>query len=124
MEIHHSGGLNSSFAVGRTLSSGWEAVFLAHLRICLSLEGLFFLAGAVDGYLDCELAALDLLAVHLGDSLLLQVLARERHEGETATLAGLVTGLELLDHEARDRAEGELGGSWLIGTEQLQKLDI
>jgi hypothetical protein len=80
------------------------------------------LAGAVDGDLDCDLAAVDGLAVHLGASLELQLLGAESDEAEAAPLALLAAGLELLDHEARNGSERNLGGRRLVVLEDLNQL--
>jgi len=93
--------------------------------VVLALGGvglLVSLVRAVDGNLDSDLATLNLLPVHLRDSLLLLLLVGKSNEAEATTLAGLSASLELLDHEARDRAESNLGRRWLVGSEELLKL--
>ena len=85
-------------------------------------NGIIFLAGAVDGNLDRDLASLDLLLVHLVDGLLLESFGAKGHEAEATTLAGLVAGLELLDHEAGDRPQGDLGGYRLVSSEKFFEL--
>lgn len=87
-----------------------------------SSVNIVLLAGAVNGDLDSDLTSFDLLAVHLLDGLLLELLGTEGDETETTTLAGLVTGLELLDHEARNRAESDLGRNGLVGSKELLEL--
>jgi hypothetical protein len=83
---------------------------------------VILLAGGVDSDLDGDLTALNLLAVHLVASLLLELLGAESDETEATALAGLVAGLELLDHEAGDGAEGDLGGGGGVVLEDLKKL--
>ena len=80
------------------------------------------LTGGVDRDLNCDLTTLDFLAVHLGASLLLELLRAEGNETETTALAGLTAGLELLDHEAGDGAEGDLGLGGGVVLEDLKKL--
>ncbi len=92
----------------------------------LILGGLDIIIGlvrAVDGNLDSDLTALDLLAVHLSHGLLLQLLRGQGDEAESAALAGLAASLELLDHEAGDGAQGDLGRQGLVGVEQLLELN-
>lgn len=85
--------------------------------------GIFVgLVRAVDSNLDSDLTALDLLGVHLSNGLLLHLLRGKSHEAEATSLAGFVAGLELLDHEAGDGAEGNLGGGWLVGSEEFLEL--
>lgn len=79
------------------------------------------LAGAVDGNLDSDLTALNLLAVHLAASLLLEFFGSESNEAEATTLARLVAGLKLLDHEARDGAEGNLRAARRVVLEDFHK---
>lgn len=83
---------------------------------------LVLLSWAVDGDLDGNLATLNLLAVHVGARLLLELLARERHEAETAALAWLVAGLKLADHELGDGTKGDLGGGGRVVGEDLEEL--
>lgn len=80
------------------------------------------LVGAVDGDLDGNLTAVNLLAVHLGHSLLLKLLGSKGDKAETTSLAGLVAGLELLDHETGDGAEGDLGGNRFVCGKDLLEL--
>lgn len=105
-----SGGLGGSSLLGLRLGLGRDVSLLVGL------------VGAVNGDLDSDLTTLNLLAVHLIDSLLLQLLGSQRDETETTSLAGLTTGLELLDHEAGDGAESNLGGRRLVGGEKLLEL--
>jgi len=87
-----------------------------------ALEVIIRLVRAVDGNLDSDLTALDLLAVHLSHGLLLQLLRGQGNETEAAALASLAASLELLDHEAGDGAEGDLGRQRLVRVEQLLEL--
>ena len=84
--------------------------------------GIFIgLVWAVNSDLDSDLATLNFLSIHLIDSLLLLFLRGKSDETEATALAGLVAGLELLDHEARNRTKGDLGRGWLIcGKEFLE----
>ena len=86
------------------------------------LEIIICLIGAVDRHLDSDLAALDLLAVHLGHSLLLQLLGGQGNEAEAAALASLAASLELLDHKTGDGAKGDLRREGLVGGEKLLEL--
>ena len=88
----------------------------------LGVLGTILLAGAIDGNLDCDFSALDLLAVHLGDSLLLQLLRLQGDEPKASALSWLVSGLELLDHESWDRSEGDLSGDRLVFVEKFLEL--
>ena len=90
----------------------------------LSILGTIFLAWAINGDLDCDLSTLDLLAVHLGNSFLLQLLRFERNEAEASSLSWLVPGLELLDHESWDWSESNLCGDWLVVIEEFLELQI
>ena len=87
---------------------------------CVGL--LIGLVRGVNSYLDCDLASFDFLSVHLIDSLLLELLGGKGHEAEAAALASLAPSLELLDHEAGDRAESDLCGRWLVSVEKLDEL--
>ena len=80
------------------------------------------LAGAVDGDLDSNGATVNVLAVHLADGLGLEFLRGEVDETETAGLAALVTGLELLDHEAGNGTKSDLGGDGGVVGEDLLEL--
>lgn len=82
------------------------------------------LVWAVDGDLDGDLTTLDLLSVHLSNGLLLHLLRGKSNETESTSLAGFVAGLELLDHEAGDGAKGDLGGGWLISSEEFLELEV
>jgi hypothetical protein len=99
---------HGSGSAGRSLGGGRLAVGLG-LALGGSVRVFVLLAGAVDGNLDGNLATLDLLAVHVGASLLLKLLGFESDETKATALAGLVASLELADHEARDGAESDLG---------------
>lgn len=83
---------------------------------------LIGLVWAVNGDLDGDFTSLDLLGVHLVDSLLLHLLGGKSNEAETTSLAGFVAGLKLLDHETGDWSEGDLGRGWLVSSEELLKL--
>lgn len=87
-----------------------------------SIDIVVGLVRAVDGNLDCDLTSLDLLAVHLSNGLLLQLLGRQSDKAEATTLASLAAGLQLLDHKAGDRTQSNLGRRWLVGVEQLLEL--
>lgn len=116
-------GLSGS-CVRQHLSGGGSGSLLgAILGLGSGSVGLLVgLVRAVDGNLDSNLAALDLLAVHLSNGLLLQLLGSQGDEAEATALASLATSLQLLDHEAGDRAQGDLGRRWLVGVEELLEL--
>jgi hypothetical protein len=88
----------------------------------ITLVLLIRLVRAVNGNLDGNLTALNLLSVHLRNSLLLELLGSQSDEAETTTLAGLTTSLELLDHKSGNRSKSDLGGRGLISLEKLNKL--
>jgi hypothetical protein len=103
------GGSSSGGASGGlTLSGGLHVVVL--------------LSGRVNGDLDSDLTTLNLLAVHLRASLLLELLGAEGDETETTALAGLTTSLELLDHEAGDGTKSDLGLGGRVVLEDLEEL--
>lgn len=112
----------SSVDVGRALCGRWLGV---SLRITLNwgVRILVLLARAVNGDLDSDLTALDLLAVHLLACLLLQLFTSERNEAKAAALAWLVAGLELAHHELGDGTESDLGGGRLVLVEDLEQLE-
>src|SRR5271168_3921176 len=83
-----------------------------------------FLARAVDGHLDCDLATLDLLAVHLVDCFLLQFLRTKSDEAEATALARFVASLQFLNHEARDWTESNFRRGWLVGLEEFLELGV
>ena len=85
---------------------------------------LVLLARAVNSNLDSDLAALDLLAVHIGTGLLLHLLGGEGNKTEATALARLVAGLELTDHKLGDRTESDLGGGRLVLSEDLEELGM
>lgn len=87
-----------------------------------AVRSVVLLARAVDGNLDGNLTAFDFLAVHFLDGLVLQLLGAESDETETTALTGFVTGLELLDHEARNRTQGDLGRDGVVGGKDLLEL--
>lgn len=105
-----SSSLGGSSAIGSLTLGSW------------SISILIGLVWAIDGDLDGDLATLDLLSVHLRDSLLLQLLGGECNEAKSTTLAGLIASLELLDHEAGNRTKGDLGRGWLVGSEKFLEL--
>lgn len=107
--------LSSSGVVLLTVSSG-STVSL------VSVRSIVLLAGAVDGDLDGDFTAFNFLAVHLLNGLVLLLLGAESDETESTALAGFVTGLELLDHEARNRTQGDLGRDGLVGGKDLLEL--
>lgn len=81
-----------------------------------------FLAWAVNGHFDSNLPTFNLLSIHLVDGLLLQFLGTERDKAKATTFAGFVACLEFLDHEARDRAESDLGRAGLVSGEEFLEL--
>lgn len=87
-----------------------------------SLRVNILLAGAINGDLNSNLAAFHLLAIHLTNSLLLQLLRSKRYEAKTAALAGFVASLELLHHVASDGAKGDLSSGWVVGREEFLEL--
>lgn len=92
------------------------------LAIGLGLDMVVLLTGGIDGDLNGNLATLNLLAVHLGAGLLLKLLGAQSNETEATALARLVAGLELLHHESRNGAEGDLGRGRLVVLEDLHEL--
>jgi hypothetical protein len=80
------------------------------------------LARAVNGDLDGNFAAFNLLAIHVLDSLLLKGLGAQSDESKATALAGFVAGLELLDHEARNGAQGNLSRNRLVFLEKFLEL--
>ena len=110
-----------SVDVGGALGGGWLSISLGG-TLDWSVRVLVLLAWAIDRDLNGDLATLDLLAVHVVASLLLQLLTSERDETEAATLAWLVACLEFADHELGDRSKGNLGGGWGVVGEDLEEL--
>lgn len=92
------------------------------LLISRGVDVLILLSGAVDSDLDSDDAAINVLAVHLGNSLVLEFLRGKVDETETASLATLVTGLQLLDHETGDRTQSNLGGDGLVSGKDFLQL--
>lgn len=88
-----------------------------------ALDVVVLLAGGVDRDLNGNLTALDLLAVHLGASLLLKLLRTKGNETEATALAGLTASLKLLDHETGNGAESDLGLSGGVVLEDLEELE-
>ena len=115
------GGDSSASLLGSAVGGGGGLSL--GLVLVLVLVGLLVgLVGAVDGDLDSDLAALDLLAVHLRDSLLLELLGGKGNEAEATALAGLTPGLKLLNHEAGDGAKSDLRGRRLVSGEKFLEL--
>jgi hypothetical protein len=112
-----SGGCGSG---GGTASSGGGS----GLTLSGGLHVVVLLSGRVNGDLDSDLTTLNLLSVHLRASLLLELLGTEGNETETTALAGLTTSLELLDHEAGDGAESDLGLGGGVVLEDLEELGV
>jgi hypothetical protein len=83
---------------------------------------LIGLVRAVNSNLDGDLTALNLLSVHLVNSLLLEFLGSQSNKAKATALASLATSLKLLDHESGDGSESNLGGRRLISLEKLNKL--
>ena len=114
--------------VGGCLSSrrivGLDDAILGQRGSASGLRVDVLLAWAIDGDLDGNLTAFDLLAIHLADSLLLQFLRAKRDESETTALARLTTSLELLHHVALDGTESDLGGSGIVSGEELLELKV
>jgi hypothetical protein len=116
------GGGGRGLEAGRALSGAGLGVSLGG-TLDRSAGVLVLLARAVNSNLDSDLAALDLLAVHIGTGLLLHLLGGKSNKTEAAALAGFVASLELADHELRDRTKSDLGRGRLILSEDLEKLD-
>lgn len=76
----------------------------------------------VDCDLDRDFTALDNLAVHLLNRLLLHILRSERDEAKATTLTRLAALLQLTNHVARDGAKRNLGRLRLIVLEKFLKL--
>lgn len=87
-----------------------------------SIVHVVLLSGAVNGDLDGDGATINFLAVHLADSLGLELLSSQADETEATGLAALVTGLELLDHETRDGAQSDLGRDGVVISKDLLQL--
>jgi hypothetical protein len=114
------GGLGSGLGSGRgSLGGGGGSAVGGGLG-----RGVVLLAGRVNRDLNGDLTALNFLAVHLVAGLLLELLGAEGHEAEATALAGLTASLELLDHEAGDGAEGDLGLGGGVVLEDLEELQI
>ena len=106
----------------RGCGSGWVAISVWCAVLERRVGVLVLLAGGVDCDLNSNLTACDLLAVHVGASLLLQLLASKGDEAIATALAGLVACLELADHELWDGTESNLGGRGLVIRKELEKL--
>jgi hypothetical protein len=111
----HSGGFS-----GLLGSLGGGSIGVGALA--LTVDVVILLARRVDRDLNGDLTTLDLLAVHLLTSLLLELLGAECDETETTALAGLTASLQLLDHEAGNRAKGDLGLGGRVVLEDLKEL--
>jgi hypothetical protein len=85
--------------------------------------GVVLLSWAVDSNFDSDLTTFNLLSVHFRHSLLLHFFTGEGDEAEATALARLVASLKLLDHEARDGAQGNLGRAGFVGGEEFLELD-
>jgi len=116
------GGGSRGLEAGRALGGARLGVSLGG-TLDGSARVLVLLARAVNSNLDSDLAALDLLAVHIGTGLLLHLLSGKRNKTEAAALAGLVASLELADHELGDRTKSDLGRGRLVLSEDFEKLD-
>lgn len=117
MECLSRGSDSSASLLGSAVGGGLG------LGLALGFVGLLVgLVGAIDGDLDSDLAALNLLAVHLSNSLLLELLRGKGNEAEATALAGLTPGLKLLNHEAGDGAKSNLRGGRLVGSEKFLEL--
>lgn len=116
-----SGG-SRGLKAGRALSGARLGVGLGG-----TLDGsagvLVLLARAVNSNLDSDLAAFNLLAVHIGTGLLLHLLSGKSNKTEAAALARLVASLELADHELGNGTKSNLGGGRLVLSENLEKLE-
>lgn len=62
------------------------------------------------------------MSIEALNGLLLRLLVLESNESEASSLAGLVAGLKLADHESGDGTESDLGRGWLELGEQLEEL--
>src|SRR3954454_19987159 len=89
------------------------------LRVNLAFFSTILLAWAVNGNLDGDLTPFNLLVVHLGDCLLLELLRTESDEAKTPALARFVTSQEFLDHETGDGTEGDLGRDRFVGGKEF-----
>jgi hypothetical protein len=117
------GGSGSGSSLGASSRGGLSSRGSLLLTVgSITLVLLIGLVRAVNGNLDGNLTALNLLSVHLSNSLLLELLGSQSDETETTTLAGLTTSLKLLDHESGNRSKSDLGGRGLISLEKLNKL--
>jgi hypothetical protein len=94
---------------------------LSHLLFTFAWDDIF-LARAVDGDFNGDFTSFDLLSVHLLDGLLLEIFGAESNKSKSTALARFVTGLELLNHEARNGTKSDLGGLGLVVLEQFLKL--
>lgn len=87
-----------------------------------SIVHIVLLSGAVNGDLDGDGTAINFLAVHLADSLGLELLSSQADETEATGLAALVTSLKLLDHETRDGTQSDLGRDGVVISKDLLQL--
>jgi len=112
---HHLRCSSSDFGISSSVGDGWSAVLLLDVLVIL-------LVWRVNRNLDDDVAVGNFNTGHLLDSLLLELLGSKCDKGKSTTLARLVACLELADHEARNRAESDLGRHRSILLEDLHKL--
>ena len=103
-------------------SSGSSLLLAVGLMFLRNVGFLIGLVRAVDGDLDSNLTTLNLLSVHLLNSLVLLFLGAKGDETEATALTALVAGLELLDHETRNGAQGDLGRDRVEASEDVLEL--
>jgi len=111
--------LSRGFGGGSILLSGSGGLLVL---VGGGVDIVILLSGAVNGDLDGNGTTINLLAVHLANSLGLELLVGKADKTEAAGLAALVASLELLDHEAGNGAQGNLGTDGLVGGEDLLEL--
>lgn len=114
-------GSGSSRSLGGLLS-GISGGSISGSLALNTVDVVILLSGGVDRDLNSDLTALDLLAVHLVACLLLELLGTQSDETKTAALARLTTSLELLDHEAGNRAKRDLSLGGGVVLEDLKEL--
>ena len=116
----HRGRLSDSLSCGRVV--GLDHAILSERCSAGSLRVDVLFARAIDGNLDSDLTAVDLLAIHLTNCLLLELLRSKGYETEATSLAGLVAGLEFLYHVASDGTKSDLGGGRVVSSEEFLEL--